>query len=451
MKLSYNILFVLVAVVGLFSACDDRDFDTPPLTGPEYKGEPTHTISEFKQQFNGELDSIGFHVVLTGIVTANDESGNLYKKIVIEDESAAIELSIDRNSLYGEFHMGQQVFVECEGLFTGKYGGLQQVGYKYQSTSGSYQIGRMAKELSEKHIFSHQYPGDKPKSDTISIDQLDESMMSQLVTFKQVRFTNGGKDTFADKDASFPTSQPIVDENGRSIIAYTSQFANFASKTLPVGKGTITGILSYHKGTWQLLIRDLNDVEDFDGSEPDNGGGNGGTDVPVTVVDENFESGKNYDPAAINGWSVVKVQGDRDWQIKVFTKDEVSSTYAQASAHNGTSDDYEYWLFTPAIDMDKAANKIMTFETAKAYWKETSSLEVYVLDGKDPATANKEKLDVKIAQQSDSDFTFIPTGDVDLASHTGVKYIGFKYVAKGGASNSTTFQIDNFKFGVTAN
>jgi len=236
MKRSYNILFVLVAVIGLFTACDDRDFDMPPLTSPEYKGQATHTLSEFKQQFAGELDSIGFHVVVSGIVTANDESGNLYKKIVIEDESAAIELSVDRNSLYAEFHLGQQVFVECEGLFTGKYGGLQQIGYKYLSTAGTYQIGRMAKELAEKHIFSHHYPGDLPKSDTITIDQLDESRMSQLATFKNVRFTNGGKETFADKDAAFPTTQQIVDENGRSIIAYTSQFANLPANSYLQGK-----------------------------------------------------------------------------------------------------------------------------------------------------------------------------------------------------------------------
>ena len=178
------------------------------------------------------------------------------------------------------------------------------------------------------------------------------------------------------------------------------------------------------------------------------GGGNGGGTTGA-LIDEDFESGKDYDPASINGWTVAKVQGDRDWQIRKYTNNSTgtSNNYAQASAHNGAAADYEYWLISPAVDMDKATSKILTFETAKAYWQSTSSLEVYVLDGVDPATANKEKIDAKIAAESDADHTFISSGDIDLAAQTGTKYIGFRYVAKGGASNSTTFRIDNFKFG----
>lgn len=173
------------------------------------------------------------------------------------------------------------------------------------------------------------------------------------------------------------------------------------------------------------------------------GTGNNGNNSGVTSISEDFESGTDYDPASINGWTVAKVQGDRDWQIRTYS----NNNYAQASAHNGSSADYEYWLISPAIDFDNATNKVMSFETAKAYWTSTSSLEVYVMDGADPAMANAEKLNVTIAQEGDADNTFIPSGDVSLSTQTGVKYIGFKYVAKGGAGNSTTFRIDNFKFG----
>ncbi|MCU4155976.1 DUF4493 domain-containing protein [Carboxylicivirga sp. A043] len=172
-------------------------------------------------------------------------------------------------------------------------------------------------------------------------------------------------------------------------------------------------------------------------------GGNGGGSETKPLIDEDFESGTDGGTAAINGWSVAKVQGDRDWQIKEYS----SNKYVQASAHNGASADYEYWLISPAIDMDNATSKILSFETAKAYWKSTSSLEVFVMDGIDPATANVEKIDAKVAAEGDADHTFISSGNIDLATQTGTKYIGFKYVAKGGQSNSTTFRIDNVKFG----
>jgi hypothetical protein len=99
--------------------------------------------------------------------------------------------------------------------------------------------------------------------------------------------------------------------------------------------------------------------------------------------------------------------------------------------------------------MDNATNKTMSFETAKAYWQNTSSLEVFVMDNIEPTAANLEKVEAKLVKESDNDHTFYPSGDIDLSAQTGIKYIGFKYVAKGGDSNSTTFRIDNFKFGVT--
>jgi hypothetical protein len=381
------------------------------------------------------------------VVTANDESGNLYKKFVIQDETGAIELSVDETNMYADYKVGQQVFVECEGLYTGKYGGLQLIGYKYQnSSSGAYQVGRMSTDLFEDHIFKNDYPGDAPVPDTISMSQLADSLMDRLVTFEKVHFANGGNETFASADASYPTSQDIVDESGNTIVAYTSSYANFASDTLPAGKGTVTGIMSYYNGTWQLLIRDINDVTNFDST--DQGGDDSGSESAVREVNEKFDSGTSGSSAAVNGWSVVKVKGDRDWQIKEYN----SNKYAQASAHNGTDEDYEYWLLTPAVDMDKATSKIMSFETAKAYWKSTSSLEVYVLDSKYPAAAGKQKVEnIRLAKESDADYTFVSSGSIDLSAQTGVKYIGFRYVAKGGASNSTTFQIDNFKFGINSN
>ncbi|MCU4155977.1 hypothetical protein J1N10_08310 [Carboxylicivirga sp. A043] len=439
MKLRKYSLFVLTLIVGVFTACDKRDYDVPPITAPIYKGEATHTIKEFKEQFTDDYQEIDYHVVISGIVTANDESGNLYKKMIIQDDDRAIEIGIDKNSIYNTFRVGQKVFIECEGLYTGTYGDKQLIGYKYQS-NGEWTVGRMPAEIFEQHVFRHDFPGDKPTPEVIKIANLEDSMKDKLVTLENVKFTQGGQVTFAD-DSQNSTSRAIVDVDGKSIITYNSKYANFANKTLPKGWGTLTGIMSKHRDTWQLVIRDTLDIGTFidDGTDP-----TPDPDTPVTTVDEDFESAADYDPANINGWSVVSVLGDRDWQIRTYS----DNYYAQASAHNGAAEDYEYWLITPLIDFDNATNKVMSFETAKSFWKSTSSLEVYVLDSKEIANADLIKLDVTLAQESDGDNTFIPSGDVDLSAQTGQKYIGFKYVAKGGSQNSTTFRIDNFKFGI---
>jgi len=145
-----------------------------------------------------------------------------------------------------------------------------------------------------------------------------------------------------------------------------------------------------------------------------------------------------------DGWTTVDVnEGDRGWISRSYG----GNGYAQASAHTGSADEYKSWLITPPLDFDQAAEKVISFLTAQAYWKETSELKVYVMSSINPSSAELTELDVRTAQSSDNDYEMIPSGDIDLSSVEGVKYIGFYYKGEGGSSNSTTFQLDDFLFG----
>jgi hypothetical protein len=177
-------------------------------------------------------------------------------------------------------------------------------------------------------------------------------------------------------------------------------------------------------------------------------------ETPQASLLENWESGEagQGKSAAINGWKFEKVQGDDD---KIFELREYSGNkYAYASAHNGTAANYELWLISPALDVTNAATKTMSFKTVGGYFNATSSLEVYLLNSKSAGTANGTKLTARIAESTDplngSYTDWIFSGEVDLSSYSGTKYIGFRYVAEGGASKSTTYEIDDFRFGATA-
>lgn len=172
----------------------------------------------------------------------------------------------------------------------------------------------------------------------------------------------------------------------------------------------------------------------------------------LTEFVEDFEAGTDGQKFEDNGWINVMVSGDRTWAIKLFDNNK----YIQATAHgNNTSGTYEMWLITPALDIAEATNKSMQFETAAGYFKETTTLEVFVMDAADP-NANMVKVEnARLVQQSDlqegQTYTdFIPSGKIDLSTYGGVKHIGFRYVAEGGPSNSTTYQLDNFMFGMDA-
>lgn len=171
---------------------------------------------------------------------------------------------------------------------------------------------------------------------------------------------------------------------------------------------------------------------------------------PIISLSENFDDVAHNSDISLTGWQVFKVKGDRNWQGKIFTSGTNTEKYAQASAHNGGEANYESWLVSPPLNLDDADSKSLSFKTAKAFWKETSSLKVYVLQCNGSTTTKTELTTANIVKETDTDHIFVSSGIVDLSSFSGKVYIGFQYVALGGASNSTTFRIDDVYFNNTS-
>lgn len=213
-------------------------------------------------------------------------------------------------------------------------------------------------------------------------------------------------------------------------------------------KIVVTGTFEKYCGAAGLV--DLTKVI-LDGKEVTAGAQNsdvdltGDTTTPVTEINEDFSTVQSNKDIALKDWKLFAVKGDRNWQGKEFTDKESGTTnqYAQASAHNGKAEDYEYWLVTPPVNADGLKEKTLTFKTAQAYWQDTSSLKLFVLQNKDGKTTRTEITTAKLAGKDDKQYTFVESGNVDLSAYKGTIYIAWQYIAKGGASNSTTFQIDD--------
>ena len=196
------------------------------------------------------------------------------------------------------------------------------------------------------------------------------------------------------------------------------------------------------------------------------GGGNGGsTTTPSVVITDTIYQFNNIEAqyTPINelcpGWTheiVSPVDDDRTWQSKTFTSSStgVTEKYIQATAHDSSDKNagktYELWMISPALNVKDAANKVFSFYSEGAYWQSTSSLEVYVLNEPKSTASSKEKLNVTLATSTNPGGNFkgwVASGDISLAGKGDVVYIGFRYQAQGGNSNSTTYCIDDFAFG----
>lgn len=122
------------------------------------------TIQELASRYSygsGQAVLIQDNVVISGKVSTDDQPGNFYKSMYIQDETGAIEIKVGRNGLYNEYKPGQTVYVDCNGLYVGMYGykdgddygaGMIQIGH--QDPTGEYETSYLESALIvDSHIF----------------------------------------------------------------------------------------------------------------------------------------------------------------------------------------------------------------------------------------------------------------------------------------------------------
>lgn len=266
-----------VAALG-FAGCQD-DVDDPGFKTPVSELTPNTTIAEIKEAYWNDaanyIDTVGLngageHIVISGRVVSSDESGNIYKSLVIQDATGALAMSINANSLFNRYRIGQEVVVDVTGMYLGKYSSLQQLGFPDYSSSYGWQATFMPYEFFEQHASLNGLPTPE-MIDTISVTiprlattaEGLRQMQSRLVRINNVHFEEGGQADFCSAH-KVNTNRTLLDENGNSIIVRTSGYARFWSERLPEGAFDIVGILSYNgsgsSARWQLLLRSLDDI-----------------------------------------------------------------------------------------------------------------------------------------------------------------------------------------------
>lgn len=280
---------ILAAMTGL-SGCQDN-FDVPPLDIPVATMQANTTIAELKAEFWDDATNYatlvgkradGEDYIVKGRVISSDATGNIYKSLVIQDETGALPLSINQNSLYNTYRIGQEVVLNVTDIYIGKYAGYQQMG-GYGEYNGTPQTSFMDYATFTSHSELNGLPDPELtyvqsgaahpttgiyclNADIASLPTSAEGLrewQGQLVVFRGVHFEGGGTEPYvstADFEEKKSTSRTLVDSNGNSITVRNSAYATFAQDIMPAGTGDVRGILSYYNGSWQILLRTLSDV-----------------------------------------------------------------------------------------------------------------------------------------------------------------------------------------------
>ncbi len=270
----------VAALLGL-SACQEN-FKTPGLVAPVATITANTTIADLKASYwddaanyidTVKLNAAGEHIVIGGRVISSDAAGNVYKNLVIQDATGAMTFSINANSLYNTYQIGQEIIVDVTDMYIGKYSTLQQFGFPDFSAGYGWQATFMPLVFFQEHAQLNGFP-EPAKCDTltVSIPNLSNDAaslrkyQSQLVRINNVHFTEGGQASFCTAHKE-NTNRTLVDENGNEIIVRTSGYANFWSMKLPEESGDIVGLLGTYQQSgqikWQLTLVNTDGLLNF--------------------------------------------------------------------------------------------------------------------------------------------------------------------------------------------
>lgn len=228
-----------------------------------------------------EMKTQGTHIVVKGRVVSSDFAGNCFKYIVLQDETGALNFSINSYNLYLQYRRGQEVLVDLTGLYAGKYRGLFQIGFPSYNSSlidptdpynQPYETSFMAPEFFRRNAELNGWP-ERADIDTVLVDRFSDigvtpaelrKWQSQLVRFNNVEFVQGTLGTLSTWHSSGET-QTIKDADGNTLDLRTSGYANFWNMRVPEERCDVVALMGYYvnlagTGGWQLTLLDANSI-----------------------------------------------------------------------------------------------------------------------------------------------------------------------------------------------
>lgn len=253
---------LLVAALFVISSCTDLDYDNPPAGGSDPNLPVNATIADLKaKHVLGQYEEITEDLTVAALVVSNDEAGNFFKQLVVQDSSGGIEIRIDVTDLHAIYPVGRKIYIKAKGLWLGDYNGLIQLGSGVGTDDqGRPELIRIPEPLLANYIKIATY-GNPVVPKIKTIDQLTYDDVSTLIQFNNVQFiTADTGETYADAVLQQTLNREIEDCSRTRIIVRTSGFAVFANQLTPGGGGSLVGVLSIFGSTYQMTIRDLNDV-----------------------------------------------------------------------------------------------------------------------------------------------------------------------------------------------
>ena len=392
------------------------------------------SIADLKTQFATIINSdngyklIEKDMMIKAVVTGNDVSGNIYNQVSVQDASGAIIIAINGSGLSGYLPVGQEILVNLKGLYIGSYKKLPQIGgVNTKLSDGSLGMGKIERAIWNEH-FKILNPGEADAS-TVVPEEFDltkltdvaymDANVGKLMTLKKVKFASAnGTNVWAPDDTN--TSLELIDAetgkriNKNNLVVRNSGYSKFANEVVPQGVFDITGIFTRFGNTWQIVLRNTDDLKS----------------VVLAYLSEPFDASQgNFTIDNIKLADGVE-----------FVWKWASSAYGmKASGYvNGSKQELQSRLKSPAIDLKSAKSAKLMFDQAINFasdMKQECKVQIST-DGK-----TWTDLDAQ-GYPTENSWTFV-SSTADLTKYCGKTiYIGFLYSST--PTGAPTWEVKNF-------
>lgn len=261
MKTFRNIFLILpvLALAGLVSCVGEPEKPAAPDTDLKANITIEGLIDLFGNTDYAEIDD---NLYIEGVVVGNDISGNIYKKIFLQDATAGIDIEIEMTNNCHKYPVGQRLVIELKGLAFGRYSGQPQI-----AARGDNATARLYEVECDKHFYRKGYASaaNLPQPILLNIGDIQfrpRHYVGRLIRIDSVYFEDGGE-TFASSSDNSASNRNLVDMNGNKLVCRNSTKALFANDIMPKGFVNVQGILGIYvssETTPQLYFRDINDI-----------------------------------------------------------------------------------------------------------------------------------------------------------------------------------------------
>ncbi|WP_310993001.1 DUF5689 domain-containing protein [Aequorivita marina] len=450
-KLTGFLFFIGILIV---SCVHDDDYAIPEINVEEPNIDVNTNLVAVKDIYRGYEpkiieagDGSNRPLYLEAYVVSNDETGNFYKSLVIQDApqnpTAGVALSTEATNLYTKYEPGRKIYFRVDGLYIGEYAGLPTIGIQ----DGD-EVGRINIEDFESRIFRSTEKVEIVPS-TVEISEVNDpdtnpELLNTLIKLENVQFPDGlaGVAHYGNPSNTYSVNRQLENCEAETIMLRTSGYSDYKGLLLPEGNGSLIAVLSRFNNDMQLFIRDIDDVE-MNGERCNQGGTGSILELPFLQDFEGHNSGTDI-PVDIEGWTNVNVNGGATvYEVLEFNL----NNYAQVTARSSGENPCEVWMVTPGLILPANSAPILTFDTNDGYYNgDGLMLKLTTNFTGDVTTTDWTSLNAIISTgHTDGygpEFTF--SGPINLSAYVGeTVHIAFQYLGSSSGGTNTTYQIDN--------